>query len=162
MSLLSIPSVFYRWLAVAALVASFGAVCWFKGDEHGSAKLTKAQIEAMKQGEKIIVKRGEVTTQVETEFVPVLQNAQVITRTIIKEVPVYVPTTDPDLSGGFRVLHDAAAAGVLPDRASIPHAAPVPAQDAASTVTENYGICRENAIRLEGLQKWVRAQGAVK
>lgn len=34
----------YRWLALALLVSAFGALCWFKGEVHGEAKLTAYQL----------------------------------------------------------------------------------------------------------------------
>ena len=66
------------------------------------------------------------------------------------------------MPGGFRVLHDAAAHGVIPDPARIADAAPVPAAAAAGTVAGNYGTCIENAQRLTDLQAWVRAQRALR
>lgn len=81
--------------------------------------------------------------------------------TIIKEVTKYVPRTDPDLSGGFRLLHDAAASGEpLPGPAAGADAAPVAAQEAAATVTSNYEACRANAETVKGFQEWARGQQA--
>jgi hypothetical protein len=79
--------------------------------------------------------------------------------TIVKEVPIYVPDDSCALPGGFRVLHDAAAAGVLPDPARIPLAAPVPAQVVAGTVAGNYATCQENDETYNGLLVWGCAHG---
>jgi hypothetical protein len=80
----------------------------------------------------------------------------VVVRTILKEVPRYVkepPVACADTglhSPGFRVLYDAAAAGVVPDPASVATAAPVQATTAAPTIVENVTGCNENARKIEG------------
>lgn len=80
-------------------------------------------------------------------------------KTIIKKVPVYVPATTPDLPPGFRVLHDAATDGsAVPDAPDLSDGAGVPAQEATATVIDNYTGCRENALKVEGFQQWVREQ----
>ena len=106
--------------------------------------------------------REKVNVKVVTKYVDRVQVVQGRTRTIIKEVPVYVPTGTADLPAGYRVLHDAAAQGVIPDPARIADAAPVPAQDAAETVVANYGTCAETAEQVIALQDWIRAQQALK
>lgn len=148
----------YRILALLALCLALVGYGWLKGAEHGEAKLAAAEARALQEGVRIVTLRGAVTTKIETKYLPQIARAQVVTETIVKEIPVYVPLTDPDLSAGFRVLHDAAAAGRIPDPAAIPDAAPVPAAVAASTVASNYGACTANAIRLQGLQEWVAEQ----
>ena len=85
-----------------------------------------------------------------------------VTKTIIKDRYVYVKDTDCALSGGFRVLHDAAAHGVIPQPAAIADAASAPAADVADTVATNYGTCHQIAERLTALQAWVRAQQDLK
>ena len=105
--------------------------------------------------------REKVNVKVVTKYVDRVQVVQGRTRTIIKEVPVYVPTGTADLPAGYRVLHDAAAQGELPDPARIADAAPVPAQDAAETIVSNYGTCHETAEQVIALQDWIRAQQAV-
>lgn len=80
-------------------------------------------------------------------------------KTIIQKVPVYVPSTTPDLPPGFRVLHDAATDGsAVPDAPELSDGARVPAQEATTTVIDNYTGCRENALKVEGFQQWVREQ----
>lgn len=157
-ALLSIVPWWERLAAIAALCAALFGFGWLKGAEHGERKLDAIQAAALKEGARIVTVRGAVTTKVETKYVPQIAKAQVITETIVKEVPVYVYPTDPDLPGRFRVFHDAAAAGRVPDPAGIPDAAAAPAQDVASTVADNYGTCLENAKQLEGLQAWINEQ----
>ena len=87
------------------------------------------------------------------------ERIKIITKTLIQKVPVYVSNTSCSLPGGFRLLHNAAAANVqVSDTPGLIDAAAVPAQAAAGTVVENYGTYHETAARLAGLQAWVRAQ----
>lgn len=144
---------------VVVILVGFG---WFKGYAHGMKKYEEAKVAASLEGVRIVKGRDEVTTKVVMKYVPQIAKQQVVTETIIKEVPVYVPASTSDLPGGFRVLHDAAATGGVPDSSRIPDAAAVPAQDFANTFVLNYGICRDTAIRLRGMQEWVREQGKVK
>ncbi len=80
-----------------------------------------------------------------------------ITKEVIREVKVLVPADAPPLPGGWRLLHDAAAQGAPADTspASRADAAPVPAQDAAAVVVENYGQYHELANDFLLLQEWV-------
>jgi len=73
-----------------------------------------------------------------------------------------IPHSVPPIDGSYRVLHDAAASGSpLPDAASLPDGASVPVADAAATVIDNYTGCRENTVKLEAFQQWVREQAAL-
>lgn len=112
----------------------------------------KVEVERLKS------EAGKVTVKVETEYVEVVKTIREKGDVVIREVPVFVPADDPGLSGGFRVYHDAAAAGAIPDAARIPDAAPVAADTAASTVAGNYFTCHETAARLTALQGWVAEQ----
>ncbi len=68
------------------------------------------------------------------------------------------------INRGFVRLHDAAAAGELPEPTRDPDApAPGIALSAvAGTVAANYQTCHENAEQLRALQAWVREMGAAK
>ncbi|MDO9602064.1 MAG: hypothetical protein Q7J02_07100, partial [Rhodocyclaceae bacterium] len=57
-------------------------------------------------------------------------------------------------------LHDAAAAGRIPQAAGAADALPagIALSAAAGTVADNYQRCHENAEQLIALQEWVRAQ----
>lgn len=154
------------WAALGVVVGIwwFGASRYSAGEDAADARHQKAD-EAARQARarraaQIATQQAEVTVRVETEYVDRIKVVREAGKTIIREVPVYVPATDPPLSGGFRLLHDAAAAGVpgIPDTAGIADAAAVPAQVAARTVADNYGTCREQAEQLSALQSWVSAQ----
>lgn len=163
MNLAAIIPLPYRLLALAALAAALLGFGWLKGAEHGQRRVDSMVSQAVREGARITAARDKVTTRVETKYLPAIARAEVITETIVKEVPVYVSPADPDLSGGFRVLHDAAALGLqLPGPAAIRDAAAVTAQDAARTVAENYGACRSDQLKLQELQEWATEQGRVK
>jgi hypothetical protein len=84
-----------------------------------------------------------------------------VTRTIIKEVPVYVtPEADAACAvpPGFVRVHDAAVLGVPVDHPAVAPdaAASVPALSAvAGTVAANYGTCNELRQQLIGLQGYI-------
>lgn len=168
------------WLAVGkAIVSVLGGVraciwlafaLWFAWSAHSwkgragelqaeKAKAVAAQVVA---AAKLAEAQANVTVRVVTKYVDRVQVIRGRTQTIVKEVPVYVPSDAPALPGGFRVLHDAAALGVIPDPARIADAAPVAAQDVAATVADNYGTCQANAEQVSALQDWIRQQQALK
>ena len=101
---------------------------------------------------------AEVGTKVEAARVEV----RTVTQTLIREVPRYVTVaadTQCVVPVGFVRLHDAAAAGVLPqpaDPAGEPADTPsgVALSAVGSTVAENYGSCREDREALKGWQAW--------
>lgn len=105
-----------KWGVIALLVGAFGAWSWFKGNEHGTRKLTeykgKQAIEAVRIG----AARERVTTQVITQYVKVAGKTEIVTNTITKEVKVYADANPGScLDFGWRRLHDAAATNQLPD-----------------------------------------------
>lgn len=148
----------YRWLAMLVLAAAVFATGWVKGASQVQARWDAATgiqavaVAAVKQ------RQAEATVQVVTQYVDRVHTVREVGQTIIKEVPVYVPADSPALPGGFRLLHDAATRGELPDATGVADAPPVPAQDLAATVAANYLTCRENAEQLTALQAWIELQ----
>ena len=151
-----------RWLVMLGAVAAlwFGYMAW--ADHQQGIGYDKAQAEYAVQAKKADDKREAVAPVVEAAHQKALAKIVTVTQTIIKEVPIYVKATDCAMPGGFRVLHDAAAHGTVPDPARIADAASAPAADVASTGASNYGTCHETAQRLTDLQAWVRAQAALR
>ena len=123
-----------------------------QGKWNASIARGKAEVERLK------AEAGKVTVKVETKYLDRIQTIKVKGDTIVQKVPVYVPADLPDLPGGWRLLHDAAAEGAVPDPANEPDAAPVSPQTAASTVASNYTQCLATAEQLRGLQEWVTEQ----
>lgn len=151
----------YRWLAMLVLAAAAFATGWVKGASQVQARwdaATGAQAVAVAS---VKQRQAETTVQVVTQYVDRVHTVRVAGETIIKEVPVYVPADSPTLPGGFRLLHDAAARGELPDATGAADASAVPAQDLAATVAANYLACRESAEQLTALQAWVTRQSGI-
>lgn len=150
-------------LAVVVGVLGYGHVREREGVQKGrqavqaewdaAVELGRAEVDRLKAA------AGRVTTKVETKYVDRIVTIREKGDAIVREVPVFVPAGSCELPGGFRLLHDAAAAaGPVPEAAGIADAAPVPAQTATATVAGNYATCHEDAVRLTSLQEWAREQ----
>ena len=151
-----------RWLLYGALLAALvlGYFAW--ADHIGDVREAKVRTEYQKQADTADKARAAIAAPIALKQAAAQARIVTVTKTIIKEVPTYVKTTDCPMPGGFRVLHDAAANGVLPDTSTIADAAAVPAPDVANTTVGNYGTCHQTSQRLIGLQDWVKAQQALK
>ena len=153
-------------LVILAVVFSYigynGIRHWWDGRSLAHVKAQNVALQAQVASLTKALQGAKATERVVTQYVDRVQVVAGRTKTIIKEVPIYVPADSPSLPPGFRVLHDAAATGELPDPARIADAAPVPAQDAAETIVSNYGTCAETAEQVIALQDWIRAQQGVK
>lgn len=146
---------------IAAVALAFAVAIGFgyvKGAEHGQARIDAMVAKQATEAVKVIKGQDIVTTTVQTKYLPQITRHEVVTETILKEIPTYVQAADPPLPGRFRVLHDAAAEGAVPDAARIPDAAPVPAEEADRTIVANYGTCLADQTRLAGLQEWIAGQ----
>ena len=151
-----------RWLMWLAVGVAVVTGYYFWADHIGYKREAEVRAEYQAQADDADAKRAAIAAPIVQKEAAAQAVIRTVTKTIIKEVPTYVQATACPLPGGFRVLHDAAANGEVPDPARVADAAAVPARDAAVTVAENYGTCRENATRLSGLQEWVRAQATLK
>ena len=149
----------YWWiLAIAALLGYIGVRIYDAGQADTQKDWDSAIARGIIEVEKLKKKQVIVTTKIETVYVEKVRTVYEKGETIVKQVPVYVPADAPDLPGPLRVFHDAAAGNFLPDASRIPDAAPVELATFAGTVASNYTQCHVNAVRLEGLQAWVREQ----
>lgn len=108
--------------------------------------------------------QAQVTKAAGEAYTAATGRIQTVTRTITKEIPVYVtPTTDArfPLPVGFVRVSDAAALGLdvsaipLPSGATDDSASTLTASHAAAVIAGNYGACRANAAELAALQGWV-------
>jgi hypothetical protein len=159
--LTAIQALPWKLIGFLGIVAS----AFIGGCHHGEVEVTKAwqaeRVQTDNKLQQLAAKQATTTTQVVTQYVDRVQTVRVKGDDIIKEVKVYVPSAAStcNLSGGFRLLHDAAATqSELPDPARIADAPAAPAQDVASTVAENYATCHEVAEQLKALQSWVSQQ----
>lgn len=153
------PRAIWAVASVVAVAALYG-FGWTRGAAHVHAEWQLERAEQATALAKMAAEQAKVTTQVVTEYVDRVQVVRERGQTIIKEVPVYVPADSCDLPAGFRVHHDASAAGELPDPARIADAAPAGAAAVAETVAGNYSACHQNAEKLRALQSWVSGQAS--
>lgn len=130
---------------------------YLKGRQDGREAMLERQLH---QAHLTTRKQEKATDRVVVEY---RDRVQVVTKQgkeVVREVERLVPFGLCQLDPGFRLLHDAAAAGSVPDpagRADGP-AAPVEQATAAETVADNYLACRLNAEQLTALQRWIRKQ----
>ena len=151
----------YRWLAIAALAVALTGLGWVKGAGHVQSQWDAAVHQQTLQIAAVRQRQAEATVQVVTRYVDRVRVVREKGDTIIKEVPIYVPVQADaacTINRGFVRLHDAAAAGELPEPARDPDAAAagVALSAVAGTVAANYQTCHENAEQLRALQAWVR------
>ena len=151
-----------RWLLYLTLAAALVAG-YFAWQTH-ERDIGRAEIrsEYAKEAAAANTTRAAITPPIVQKEAAAQAQIRTVTKTIIKEVPTYVKDTDCPVPGGFRVLYDAAAHGVIPDPSGIADAAPAALADVASTTVENFGTYHEVAERLTALQEWVRAQASAK
>lgn len=154
-SLVSWP---YRVLAMVLFAAALFGAGWVKGSARVHAEWDAATSKQSLQVARAQKKQAEITTQVVTKYIDKIKLVHDQGETIIKEVPYYVPSDTCILPAGFRLLHDAAARGELPDTTRSTDAQPVTAQTVATTIATNYQQSREIATQLEALQEWVMRQ----
>lgn len=155
----------YRLLALAALGLTLVGFGWVKGAGHVQAQWDTAVQQQALQTAAIRERQAQATVKVVTEYVDRVRIVREKGDTIIKEVPVYVPVQADaacTINRGFVLLHDAAAAGELPESAGDADAAPaeIALSAVARTVAANYQTCHENAEQLRALQVWIREMDA--
>ena len=151
----------YRLLVLPALAVALVGFGWIKGAGHVQAQWDAAVQQQTLQAASARQRQAEATVKVVTEYVDRVRIVREKGETIIKEVPVYVPVQADatcTINRGFVRLHDAAAAGELPEpaRNADEAAAGVALSAVAGTVAANYQTCHENAEHLRALQAWVR------
>lgn len=143
------------WQVYAAVALAVAFLWWGKHNDREGYARAQAEIEA--EVRVVTEERIVETVRIETQYVDRIKEVKVKGDEIIREVPVFV-RSDEWLSGGFRLLHDAAARNAVPDTAGIADAAPVAAQDAAATVADNYTDCNVYTKQLNGWIDWAEAQ----
>lgn len=149
-----------RWCYALLLIVGLAIGIEIHGQHTGAIRIQKrwdadiAKAEA--QAETLRLMRQASIEKTYSKHVKKVAKAQVITRTIIKEVDRYVPNTLPMLPGDFRLLFNAAYAGESLDDSKRANAAPVSPQIVARTTAENAAACRYDQDRLETLQAIIR------
>ncbi|MDU4299505.1 MAG: hypothetical protein E7I45_00785 [Eikenella corrodens] len=140
------------------MTVAFG---WIKGASHVKAQWDTAIQQQALQAVATRERQAQATVKVVTEYVDRVRIVREKGDTIIKEVPVYVPVQADaacSINRGFVRLHDAAAAGELPEptRDADAASAGIALSAVAGTVAANYQTCHENAEQLRVLQTWIR------
>lgn len=154
-----IPDFLLRPLLYAAIALVIGAAGFTAGSLYVSGKWKDAEAARAVEAVKIVTRQGTVTERVVTRWRERAGETKTVTATIEKEVVRYVPASaDFSLPLGWRLLHDAAALGAVPEApAGADVSAPsVAASTAAKTVIVNYGAAHLCRVQLEELQDWVR------
>ena len=110
----------YRLLASAALGVAPGRLWLDQGASHVQAQWDAAIQQQTLQTAAARERQAQATVKVVTQYVDRVRVVREKGDTIIKEVPVYVPVQADaacTINRGFVRLHDAAAAGELPEPA---------------------------------------------
>lgn len=149
--------------ALLALILLGSAAGW--GYMRGVERLYSYQAEQAKATVRVVVKQGAITVRVVTKYVQGKARSEQTQQTTHEEVARY-EKDNPGLclDARWRVLHDSAAAGILPASPGGTEAkanAP-PAATALATVSANYAAHNDCADELEALQDWAAQQAAVK
>lgn len=153
-------------IALLAGVAAIGFASGWRVDEwrHAASDL-KAAVHTINK----VQAQGQINTAAAAHDVQVQTQIRYVTRTQVKEVPIYVSAqTDRSypLPIGLVRLHDAAALGLdvsaVPDSAGRADdaAAATKASEFGQAIAGNYGECRADQARLTALQDWITAQVA--
>jgi hypothetical protein len=159
---------FFAGLPIDAILAALAVVlvlCLGYGLYSSGKRAARAEqaVTQLKQDNATLERQLSVKAKVEVitqDRIVEKERIRTVTKEIIRNVNRFIPSDSPDLPGGFRVLHDAAAQGTsVPDSPGA-DAAPVPARDAAATVAKNYGSCLANADQLVKLQAAIRANNS--
>ena len=143
------------------LCAALFSAGLYVGHKWGVAACYEATIEAQRHTIETGIKQAVVSDKTVTKYVDRVQIVQGKSRTIIKEIPIYVKDTCT-LSADWRMLHDSAIYNELPDPARIADAEAIGLEAATKTILENYQACNVNAETLSSLQQWVRDESAIR
>ncbi|CAJ0743849.1 Signal peptide protein [Ralstonia mannitolilytica] len=154
-----------RAVAILALVAAAAGLAWWATARYHAAvdRAEKAETTAGELRTQLQNARGATVTV--TKYVDRERIIRVKGDTVIKEVPRYV-TVQADAAcvvpRGFVRLHDAAAAGAVPDPDTgdaDAAASGVALSAVAATVAANYTDSHANSEQLSALQQALRDQG---
>lgn len=152
----------YWWvLAIVAVLGYASVRIYDAGQADTQRKWDASTAKGRKLVEELKKKQVVVTTKVETVYVDRVTTIREKGDAIEVVREVFVPADSGNIGGGFRLFHDAAVTGVIPESASILDAAPVPVADLADTIATNYERCHVAYATVEGLQDWILEQQKV-
>ena len=154
----------YAIIGAIAWTGIISTTAYIKGKSQCQLEQAAAEKE---HAENVIDTRGKNENESNQNAATNIQKVETIrwkTRDVIVKVPVYVSRAGDRgcvVPAGFVRLHDSAASGTglpdNPDPSGQLYDSPsgIALSTVASTVAENYGTCREEMTRFEGLQDWV-------
>jgi hypothetical protein len=154
-----------RAAAILPLLAIAAVLAWWATDSYNAAVQRAALAETTAATLRKQLTNAKAATVTVTQYVDRERVIRLKGDTIIKEVPRYVPVQADAacvVPRGFVRLHDAAAAGTVPNPdTGDADAAPagVALSTVAGTVAANYTDCHVDAARLSSLQQTLRDQG---
>ena len=154
-----------RAAVIVALLTSVAGLAWWVTATYHAAIQRADQAETTAATLRKQLDNTQRATVTVTQYVDRERFIRLKGDTIIKEVPRYVPVQADAacvVPRGFVRLHDAAAAGTVPNPdTGDADAAPagVALSAVASTVAANYTDCHLDAARLSSLQQTLRDQG---
>lgn len=154
-----------RAAAILILLAACAGLAWWATDSYNAAVERAEQAETTASALRTQLKNTQDATVTVTQYVDRERVIRLKGETIVKEVPRYVPIQADAacvVPRGFVRLHDAAAAGAVPDPdTGDSDAAPsgVALSAVAGTVAGNYTDSHANSEQLKTLQQALRDQG---
>lgn len=149
--------------AAAALVVFLAYLASNHIRSHNQLKVDLAQAQQNVEVLATRVAQGRAASEYVVTYTQRAAEIREVTRTVIKEIPVYVtPEADAACAvpPGFVRVHDAAVLGLPIDHPSVEPdgASAAPALSAvAATVAHNYGTCNDIRERLIALQGYVKS-----
>lgn len=155
-----------KWTVIVLAVVALGLFAYSHGRKVRDGELARVERDTALAYAAEIVDRQNTADLLAAENAALRTTQAPKDRIITKEIIRYAQQTPVDrrclLDGNFRVLHDHAATGYLPegtDPGPLADGTADPVEDAAvlQTVGDNYVACRDIAARLEGWQRRQRA-----
>lgn len=154
-----------RAVAIVLLLAVVAGLAWWATDRYTTAIHRAEKAETIASALRTQLKNTQGATVTVTQYVDRERVIRLKGDTIIKEVPRYVPIEADAgcvVPRGFVRLHDAAAAGAVPDSDTGDADATtsgVALSAVAGTVAGNYTDSHANSAQLMSLQQALRDQG---
>lgn len=144
-------------IALVATIVLMGAgwKCYVAGQQAVQARWDQEKLVTLRAQQAKQQADQATADRIATQVAKSAARDRVVYRTITREA-AHVPNDCP-VPGLVRVLHDAAAAGEMPDTGAAGADAPaVSAQALVEAVSDNYQACRDDQRRLAALQQLIR------
>lgn len=150
------------WLLALAFTLGFSSSWYLK-----NLQASKQELKVVERVVTVERKSAEVSAKVDQKHTEAVAKVRTITKTILKEVPVYVTQkvdANCTIPVGFVSVFNASANGEVPPAPGTVNesaASEVVLSEVATAAVENHGSYHEVAQQLRDLQSWIRQQGEV-